>query len=85
MIDETSKSPDYIEIGEYLGTYLLVSWKSFIRTLKRKTNRAFKLTAGGMSIELDSDKIPAGLAPGSDVTIHHNNQYYKQQKQQTKA
>ena len=76
MITETINSPDYIELGEYLGTYLLVHWKSFIKVLKPKSNRAFSLNPGIIGPTLDEFDMPMTPTPGSIATIKHNKQFY---------
>ncbi len=74
MIDETYKGVDFREIGFYLGGYVLVENKHFIRQLT-KTN-TFRL----VKAHLPKVKIPItfteSMVPGSYQKIKYKKKYY---------
>jgi len=69
LVDETYKSNDYIEIGHFIGSYLLVERAAFIKALQ-KTN-AFILHVSNELIEKIKIKWEPGIRPGLPYQIKH--------------
>ncbi len=69
LVTETANSNDYIDIGPYIGSYLLVEYLPFIKALQK--SNAFVLTVSNELIEKIKIKWEPGLRPGISHKIKH--------------
>jgi hypothetical protein len=69
LVDETYKSDNYIEIGHFIGSYLLVQYTPFIKALQK--SNTFVLTVSNELIEKIKIKWEPGLRPGTNHPVKH--------------
>ena len=69
LVKETANSNDYIDIGPYIGSYLLVEYLPFIKALQK--SNAFVLTVSNELIEKIKIKWEPGLRPGTNHQVKH--------------
>ena len=69
LVKETANSNDYIDIGPYIGSYLLVEYLPFIKALQK--SNAFILTVSNELIEKIKIKWEPGLRPGTNHQVKH--------------
>ena len=69
LVKETANSNDYIDIGPYIGSYLLVEYLPFIKALQK--SNAFVLTVSNELVEKIKIKWEPGLRPGTNHQVKH--------------